>query len=262
MRVAANLSMLFSELELAQRSAAAAIAGFDGVEIQFPYELPASVLAQQLNAINLPLVLINLPAGDLMAGGLGLACVSERQKDFNAALEQALRYAEQAEPLKVNVLAGRLAQASNREAALAFLAGNVRRAAEAFAQLDIRVVVEAINPLDMPGFLINTPEHLNALLQQVDHPNLAAQLDLYHMARQGIDPLQAIEQLAGRIGHVQFADYPGRGAPGSGSIDFSACAHALSAVGYHGWWAAEYRPGEAGTQASLAWLESWRLAER
>ena len=90
------------------------------------------------------------------------------------------------------------------------------------------------------------------------HPNLAAQYDLYHMARQGLDIQAGIAVLAGRIGHVQFADYPGRGAPGSGELQFAPLLKALRDGGYEGWLAAEYRPGEAGTQASLNWLSEWR----
>lgn len=262
MRIAANLSLLFAEHALAERVVAARVAGFDGVEIQFPYELPAILLKEQLERAGLPLVLINLPAGDLMQGGPGLAAVPARQAAFDVALETALSYAAMTRPEQVNVLAGRLAEGVSREAALACLVGNLRKTAEAFALLGIGVRCEAINPLDMPGFLVNTPADLNALLAAVDHPNLEAQLDLYHMARQDLDVPACIRQLGGRIGHVQFADHPGRGAPGSGTLDFPACLEALEAVGYDGWLAAEYRPGEAGTEAGLGWLASWREAGR
>ncbi|MEX6501079.1 hydroxypyruvate isomerase family protein [Pseudomonas zhanjiangensis] len=257
MKIAANLSLLFTELALIERVVAARAAGFDGVEIQFPYEVPAIRLQEALHAAGMPLVLINLPAGDLMAGGPGLAAVPARQAEFDAALQEALTYAAMVRPACVNVLPGRLAEGLSREQALATLVDNLRRTADAFAVLGIRVLVEAINPLDMPGFLINTPEDLDALLRAVNHPNLAAQYDLYHMARQGIDPVAGIELLAGRIGHVQFADCPGRGEPGSGRLDFVAALAALERGGYAGWLGAEYRPGAEGTRASLAWLAAW-----
>src|SRR5690606_15580702 len=139
-----------------------------------------------------------------------------------------LAYAEVVRPACVNVLPGRLAEGVEPGAALRTLADNLRRAAGAFEPLGVRVLCEAINPLDMPGFLINTPQQLNELLQAVDHPNCAAQLDLYHMARQGLDIPTGIALLAGRIGHVQFADCPGRGAPGSGQLDFAAAWQALA----------------------------------
>lgn len=258
MKLAANLSLLFTELPLVERIPAAAAAGFSGVEIQFPYELPAAELRNALDAAGLPLVLINLPAGDLMAGGAGLAAVPQRQAAFDAALAEALAYAQAVRPQCVNVLPGRLAEGLSRAAALATLAGNLRSTAEAFAPLGIRVLAEAINPIDMPGFLVNGPDDLLALLAAVDHPNCAAQLDFYHMARQGLDLPACIAALAGRIGHVQFADYPGRGAPGSGTLDFAAALAALREAGYAGWLAAEYRPDAAGTTAGLGWLAQWR----
>lgn len=258
MKIAANLSLLFTELPLIERVVAAAAAGFDGVEIQFPYELPAIRLKEALEAAGMPLRLINLPAGDLMSGGAGLAAVPARQAEFEAALQEALSYAAMVRPALVNVLPGCLAEGLEPEQALACLVSNLRKTAEAFQLLGIAVVVEAINPLDMPGFLINTPEQLDALLKAVAHPNLSAQYDLYHMARQGLDIAAGLALLAGRIGHVQFADYPGRGAPGTGKLQFVPVLAALREQGYRGWLAAEYRPGAAGTGAGLGWLGEWR----
>ncbi|WP_445940605.1 TIM barrel protein, partial [Pseudomonas sp.] len=150
MKIAANLSLLFSELPLIDRVVAAAAAGFDGVEIQFPYELPAVRLKEALQAADMPLRLINLPASDLMSGGPGLAAVPARQTEFDAALQQALSYAAMVRPALVNVLPGRLADGVEPEQALACLVDNLHKTAEAFQLLGIGVVVEAINPLDMP----------------------------------------------------------------------------------------------------------------
>ena len=257
MKLAANLSLLFNELPLLERVRAAAVAGFAGVEIQFPYEVPAIALKEALERAGLPLVLINVPAGDLMAGGPGLAAVPARQTEFDVALQETLSYAAMVRPQWVNVLPGRLAEGVGRNQALACLTANLRRAAEAFAVLGIGVLCEAINPLDMPGFLISTPQELDELLRAVDHPNLHAQFDLYHMARQGLDIPAGIALLAGRIGHVQFADCPGRHEPGSGTLDFAAAIAALRATGYDRWLADEYRP-QASTDAGLVWLDTWR----
>lgn len=258
MKIAANLSMMFTEVPVVERIRAARVAGFDGIEIQFPYDVPALRFKEALERADMPLVLINLPAGDFMEGGAGLAAVPERQAEFDLALEQTLTYAAMVRPAMVNILPGRLAAGLTREQALATLVQNLRTSCEAFAPLGIKVVCEAINALDMPGFLINTPEHLDELLRAVNHANLQAQFDLYHMARQGLSLVDGIELLAGRIGHVQFADCPGRGAPGTGEVDFLAAIEALQACAYSGWLAAEYRPGEAGTTASLGWLAQWR----
>lgn len=258
MKIAANISMLFTELPLLERIGAAAAAGFDGVEVQFPYEVPAILFQEALERSGMPLVLFNLLAGDLMSGGPGLAAVPARQAEFDAALREALAYAAMVRPMYVNVLPGRLTGGVAREQALATLATNLRKAAEAFWMLGICVLSEAINPLDMPGFLVNTPEHLDELLRMVDHPNCLAQFDLYHMARQDLDIQAGIRLLAGRIGHVQFADSPGRGEPGSGGVDFTAALNQLRICRYQGWLGAEYKVSGA-TQGSLGWLPSWRI---
>ena len=257
MNIAANISLLFAELPLLARIQAAAVAGFDGVEIQFPYELPAIQLKEALARVGLPLRLINLPAGDLMRGGPGLAAVPARKAEFEAALQEALSYAAMVRPACVNVLPGRLAEGVSREQALACLVANLRQTAEAFAVLGIQVLCEAINPLDMPGFLLNTPQQLDEVLRAVNHPNLLAQFDVYHMARQGLDIPAGLQLLAGRIGHVQFADCPGRGEPGSGQLDFAPLLQALQASGYHGWLGAEYKP-TLPTEQTLAWLPAWQ----
>ncbi|MFC0709132.1 hydroxypyruvate isomerase family protein [Azorhizophilus paspali] len=257
MQIAANLSLLFSEKPLLERIVAAAAAGFDGVEIQFPYEIPAIRLKEELERAGMPLVLINLPAADFLQGGPGLAAVPRRQAEFDAALQLALSYAAMVRPDCVNILPGRLAEGVAPDLALATLESNLARAAEAFSVLGITVVCEAINPLDVPGFLVNTAEQLDALLRRVDHPNCLAQLDFYHMARQGLDLSDCIARLAGRIGHVQFADCPGRGEPGSGQVDFATALAALQASGYRGWLGVEYCPVGA-TRDSLAWLARWR----
>ena len=180
-----------------------------------------------------------------------------RTRQFAAGLRQALEYAEVLRPQKVNVLAGRLAEGVEREQALALLAEHLRQTAEAFAGRGIAVLMEAINLHDMPGFLLNTPQHLLDMLARVGHSNLAAQLDFYHMARMGLDLADCVRQLQGHIGHVQFADAPGRGEPGSGELDFEPALAALRAQGYAGWLGAEYRPVGA-TSAGLGWLPAWR----
>lgn len=258
MKICANLSLLFTELPLVERVVAASAAGFDGVEIQFPYELPAIRLKEALEAAGMPLRVINLPAADLMTGGWGLAAVPARQAEFDQALETALSYAAMVRPALVNVLPGRLADGVERELALHTLAANLRKTADSFALLGIGVVCEAVNTTDMPGFLINSSEQLRELLDTVDHANCGAQYDFYHMAMQGENISAGIQRLKGRIGHVQFADCPGRGAPGSGAVDFISALETLKSSGYDSWIGAEYKPGAQGTQASLSWLNQWR----
>ena len=255
--LAANLSMLFTSQPLPERIAAAAEAGFDGVEIQFPYELAADSLAALLASSRMPLALINLPAGDLMTGGPGLAGVPARAAEFRQALDVALRYAERVRPGCVNILPGRLAKGVEPEAALDSLVANLQMACPAFEALGVRVTFEAINRHDMPGFLIATPTDQLQVIERVGHANLSAQLDFYHMARMGVPLTEAIRDLSAHIGHVQFADAPGRGKPGSGQVDFSPAFAALRQTGYRGWLAAEYRADVDAEAGEQAWLQAW-----
>ncbi|GGC99415.1 hydroxypyruvate isomerase family protein [Halopseudomonas salina] len=254
--LSANLSMLFNHLPLIERTGAAARNGFDGVEIQFPYAVPAQQLSEAMQQARMPLVLFNLPAGDLLEGGAGLAGVPGREELFQAALEQALAYAAIARPQRVNVLPGRLLAGTTRDSSLETLARNLATTAEAFAGLDVKVVCEAINRIDMPDFLLATGEELAQMIDCVGHPNLSAQLDFYHMQRMGESLPAVIGRLKGKIGHVQFADTPERGAPGTGDLDFAAAFAALAASDYAGWIGAEYHSAQ--DSDDLAWLPLWR----
>lgn len=260
--LAANLSLLFKEVPLLDRVSLAAQAGFDGVEVQFPYDVPAESLKRALQQARLPLALINIPAGDLMTGGPGLAGVPAQRGEFARALEQAIAYARITQPLRMNLLPGRLAPDIDREEALDTLVANARLAAERLGEEGVALTCEAVNRHDMPGFLIATATELSDLLDRVDHPNFFAQLDIYHMARMDNGTLgvtDAVAMLAGRIGHVQFADCPGRGAPGEGDLDFDQCLAALTVAEYEGWLSAEYRPSGR-TEDSLGWMNIWREA--
>ena len=191
MKIAANLSMLFTELPLRERVLAAMRAGFDGVEIQFPYELPAIALKEALELSGLPLVLINVPAGDLMTGGPGLASVPARQAEFDAALQEALTYAAMVRPACINVLPGRLAEGVSREQAL-----------EEFQQLSgLGEALKELPENPLPGVILVTPDEvdkdkLEALRQQLaELPGVQqAQLDLLWVER-----LTAILKLGDRF---------------------------------------------------------------
>lgn len=258
MQLAANLSLLFTEYPLIERFAAAKGAGFTAVEVQFPYEIPAVKLREVLDQHELTLALINLPAGDLMQGGDGLAANPHGYRAFNEALDTALIYAEVAKPKQVNVLAGKVVQGLTKEQALSCLSANLLGAAQAFSRMGIGVVTEAINPYSMPNYCLNTADDLLLLLDDIAHPNCKAQLDIFHMAMQQINPVTAIYQLNNLIGHVQFADYPNRHEPGTGTLDFKAVLVALNTIGYQGFVAAEYVPSQT-TEGSLAWFKQWKI---
>ncbi len=252
-RFTANLSLLFTEYPLLERFQAARSAGFEAVEIQFPYAQSAAQIRQAAEAAGTPIILFNVPVADFMQGGNGLACVPGQEEAFAQALEHALEYARDLQPRCINVLAGRVPEGISRDEALTVYTGNLRLAAEAMARRDIACVFEAINSIDVPGYPVNTLAHSRDVLLAVNHPNLSLQFDIYHMTRMQEDLIQGLSEMIGQIGHIQFADVPGRGEPGSGEIDFDALFRHIDTLDYDGWLGAEYNPTTA-TADSLCWL--------
>ena len=257
-KFSANLSMLFTELAWLERFQAAKQQGFTAVEIQFPYHLPAETILAALNQHALKLVLFNVDADDLLQGGEGLACVPEKRGQFRQAVAQAMAYARVLQPEAINVLPGRCLQASRYDEYLATFKENLAYAAAQFATLGINTVFEAINNVDMPGFIVADNGLSVAIWEElrVNNPKLFLQYDVYHSLQMGENPLQIIADHADKIGHIQFADQPGRGQPGTGSADFAAIFAAIGQSDYAGWLGAEYKPVGA-TAESLAWLAAY-----
>lgn len=252
LKLAVNLSMIYQEVPLLQRFVAAKAQGFAHVEIQFPYELSIETLATTLAEQQLSLCLINVPAGDLMQGGLGLAGVPGREAEFAAALDQALDYASALKVPNLNVLAGRQSPHFERAECLATLARNLNLACERAAQQQVQVVTEMINGINMPGFLIQDMAQGLELLTAVNHPNLKLQYDCYHMAMMGENVSTCLRDHIQHIGHIQFADCPGRHQPDSGEIDFAEFFQSIAQSAYRGFVAAEYVPHPNSTQ-SMQW---------
>lgn len=256
-RFSANISMLFTEAGWLDRPAAAAAAGFTGVEVQFPYYHPPADWAAAVGDAGLAVSVINVPVGDLLEGGPGLAAMPGREADFARALEQAATWAQAMRPRCVNVLPGSPPADLGRERCEAVLAANLAAAADVFAPLGVRVVLEPVNTVDRPGFFLDRPDPAVAIidraLEAAGGGNLALQFDLYHMQVMGEPLVPALERLLPRIGHIQFADAPGRHEPGTGVIDFPAVFETLDRLGWDGWTAAEYVPSKS-TPATLDWL--------
>jgi hydroxypyruvate isomerase len=255
LRFSANLSLLFTELPLFRRFQAARQQGFDAVEIQFPYELSAEQILGYLQENDLKLVLFNVDADTLLQGGEGLAAVPEKQVQFKMAVRQALAYAELLKPEVINVLPGRCLNPNRQQEYWQTLISNLGHAAEVFGGIGVTTVFEAVNSQDMPGFMIDSSAKMLALLAEVKHPNLRLQYDIYHMSRMQEDCETFIKQHIDEIGHIQFADCPGRGQPGTGNVDFDRLFGLIADSSYAGWVGAEYKPMGA-TAASLSWLKT------
>ncbi|MCG7200500.1 hydroxypyruvate isomerase [Marinobacter pelagius] len=253
-RFAANLSMLFTEVEFMERFARAREAGFEGVEYLFPYAWPAADIARELENNNLTQVLFNLPPGDWDAGERGIACLPDRVEEFREGVDQAIEYAQALGCQQVNCLAGLKPADLDEETAWKTLVANIQYAAERLDSEGIMLCLEAINSrVDMPGFFLDTSGKVLALIEEVGMDNVRLQYDLYHMQIMEGDLIRTMECLLPWIGHIQFADNPGRHEPGTGEINFSNVFAAIDGLDYDGWVSAEYRPS-GGSEASLGWF--------
>ncbi len=254
-RFSANLSMLFREHEFLDRFAAARDAGFGAVEMQFPYSVPVEDIRAAMAGAGIGFVVFNLPVGDLVTGGPGLAAMPGREREFRDAVALGRRYAEVLKPNNINVLAGWPPAEFGRQECLDVLAGNLSHAAAVMAEIGVRVLTEAVNTDDRPGYLLYRTSHAIEVIARAGHANLAIEHDLYHMQIMEGELLPTLRRHLGRIGHIQFADVPGRHEPGSGEIDFASLFKAIDSLGYDGWMGAEYNPSGL-TRDSLDWMQS------
>jgi hydroxypyruvate isomerase len=254
LKFAANLSVLFTEVELINRFKAAKQAGFEAVEIQFPYSLNAETLKNILEEQQLKLVLFNVDADDLLKGGEGLACVPEKQDQFRQAVAQTLAYAQILKPEAINVLPGCCFKEDRKQEYLETFKENLHFAVEAFTPLGLKTLFEALNNHDVPGFIIHNGRQMLDIVNQLDLPMLFMQYDIYHMQMMGDKPNEFITRYADKIGHIQFADCPGRGQPGTGQIDFERIFSVIEKSAYLGWIGAEYNPVGT-TSESFGWLK-------
>ncbi|HTT02464.1 MAG TPA: TIM barrel protein [Steroidobacteraceae bacterium] len=251
LRFSANISVLFRELPLLERFAAARAAGFGAVEIQVPYEAPAAALVAAATASGLRVVLINAPLGP-EPGAPGMACRPEHRAIFRSELQRAAEYAHALGAPCVNVLAGRAAP-QEHTACLQQLQEHLCLAAEVLAPVGARALLEAVNPLDAPDYCVPSFELAAEVLGRCAG-RVWLQFDVYHAARLGLEPETLFKRLLPQIAHVQFADFPGRHEPGTGGLPFPRIFRTIDASDYGGWVGAEYHP-LASTRESLGWLE-------
>ena len=253
LKLCANISMLFNELPFLQRVQASAKHGFVAVECLFPYAFSIDDIAQALASADVPLVLINTAAGDWEQGDRGLACVASRQTEFRAAVLQALTYASGLGLPLVHVMAGRVpADVTLAEAEVTYVA-NLQWAAAEAQKVGVSLTIEAINPVDMPGYMLSNQVQALRLLELIGAQNVALQFDFFHCQKHEGNALAQFKSLVGSIAHVQIAGVPQRHEPNTGELDYGPIFAAIDASGYQGFVAAEYRPATS-TEQGLAWM--------
>jgi hydroxypyruvate isomerase len=251
-RLAANLTMLFTEESFLQRFAAAAQAGFRGVEFLFPYAFEAQQIAEQLQRHQLQLVLHNLPAGDWAAGERGIACHPGREREFQDGVGQALCYAKQLGVPQLNCLAGIVPAGVSPDDARATFVSNLKFAAGQLQAEAIRLLIEPINTFDIPGFLLSHTAQALDIIRDTGSDTVFVQYDIYHRQRMEGELANTLARHLPQIRHIQLADNPGRFEPGTGEINYRYLFRHLDDIGYDGWIGCEYKP-KTTTLAGLGW---------
>lgn len=243
----ANLSMLFTELPLLERPAAARAAGFEAVEIWWPFAdaVPETreveAFEHAIAGAGVRLVGINLFGGDMPAGDRGLASWPGREAEFLANAEVTVALADRLGCPTINALHGNFPTTEQTVA-------HYRLVADLAAEAGIQIVVEPLS--GAPDYPIRTARQAFDLIDAVGRGNVKLLADLYHLATNG-DDLDSLAAHADRIGHVQIADAPGRGEPGTGELDLFGHIERLRAHGYTGFVGAEYKP----VTHSFAWRD-------
>jgi len=253
-RFAANLSMLYPELDFLQRFDAAARDGFKGVEFLFPFAYEARELAARLKDNGLQQVLFNAPPGNWDSGERGLACLPGREAEFRDGIAKALGYAQALACPRVHVMAGLVPKGTQRESLRAGYVANLRWAAAEAAKQGIDLLIEPINTRDIPGFYLTKTQQALDIIQAVGSSNLWLQYDIYHMQVMEGDLGNTIEKNLAKIAHMQLADNPGRHEPGTGEINYEFLFKHIDKLGYQGWIGCEYKPA-AETTAGLGWVK-------
>lgn len=252
-KFAANLSMLWPELDVYDRFGAAAKAGFTRVEILFVHLLDLDRVERLLQQHQLDLVLFDPAPGNWEAGERGIACTPGREAEFQRSIEQALQTGQRLGVHRLNALTGVLLPEVTPETAHRTLVENFRRAASLLDGTDILLLVENINTTDFPGYYVSSVERAAKLVKDVDRPNVRVQLDQYHVGMMGGDARAMLRDYLDLVEHVQIADVPGRHEPGTGQQPIREFLSDLDTLGYGGAVGLEYRPSGP-TDAALDWL--------
>lgn len=252
-KLAANVSMLFPQLDFLDRFAAAAAAGFRAVEYQFPYEHDASEVARRARDARVEVVLHNLPLGGNPKVERGIACLPGREREFRDNVERGIEYARAAGCPRLNCISG-IAPADKEH--LDVLVGNLRYAARKLGAAGLQLMLEPVSTRAVPGFILSRSQPAIDVLNAVDEGNAFLQYDLYHMQIMEGDLAATIERLLPRIGHLQIADVPARNEPGTGELNFDFLLRHIDRLGYSGWIGCEYNP-RGDTAEGLKWARAY-----
>jgi hydroxypyruvate isomerase len=257
-RFAANLACLFTELPAIERFGAAVAAGFDAVELLFPYDVPASAVRAELARHSLTQLGVNTPLG--RDGDAGLAAVPGREREWHDAFKCALDYAVAIGGRSVHCLAGYVPP-EQRPAAEKVFIDNLSHAADAADAAGLMLLIEPINPRDRPNYFLNRVEQAADIIGKVGRANVRIQFDFYHVQIFGGDLIRRFETHLPLVGHVQIAAVPSRHEPDEGEINYPEIFAMLDRLQYSGFVACEYHP-RGRTEDGLTWARPYGVVPR
>jgi hydroxypyruvate isomerase len=249
------VSWLFPETPFSQRPKLVAEAGYRALEFGFPSHADLSSLEAAVRNLGLVVVLFNQDVPVWDSANRGYLVDRARRGEFQRTLDQALELCRRLGVAKLMLPAGVGLAGAAREEQLACMLENLRLAAPPAADAGVMLTIEVLNPTDNPGYFLTSLEEARQVVEGLNHPAVRLQLDTYHLGQLGYDPAGEIRRHAAWIGHIQFADYPGRHEPGSGELDFVGIRAAVDAIGYAGFIGLEYIPLQAGVR-TLAWAQA------
>ena len=254
MRFCANVSILFKEVPLLERFGRAREAGFSAVEFWWPSGEDLDQVEGAIKGAGLEVALFNFDAGDMPAGDRGLLSDPERQGRFRENVPVALDLAERLGCRKLNALVGHRLEDMSPEEQVGHARENVGWAADLAAERGVEIMIEAVNTFENGPYLLYTTPDAAEFVRSVERPNVRLQYDVYHMQRMEGNLVANLRDHVGEIGHVQVADSPGRGEPGTGEIHYPFVLAELEKLGYDGYIGLEYNPSAGSTEESLSWL--------
>jgi hydroxypyruvate isomerase len=253
-RFSANLSFLFKDALFIERFARARAAGFAGVEFMWPGIEEVDAVVDAVVDTGLEVALFNFDAGDMAAGDRGLVSDPDRQARFRENVPVALELARRIGCPRLNALVGVRRPDLELETQLGLARDNVAWAAEQARSQGASIMIEAVNSYENGPYLLDTTAKAIGFMDAVAADNVELQYDAYHMQRMEGNLAHTITRLLGRIGHVQIADPPSRGEPGTGEINYGFVLGLLERGGYGGWVGLEYNPSTPTTEASFGWM--------
>ena len=254
--LAANLSMMYTEVEFSKRFAAAARDGFKGVEHLFPYQWAAADIAEWRQSAGVELVLFNAPPGDWKNGERGLAALPGRESEFRNTIEIALVYAAALDCPRIHVMAGVRPNDVADTVLCDIYEKNLAYAANEAAKAGRKIMIEPINTRDVPGYFLNRQADAHRIIEAVGAPNLLVQMDLYHVQIVEGDVAMKIRQYIDKVDHFQIAGVPERHEPNLGEVNYSYLFDLIDELDFDGWIGCEYQPkGE--TSTGLSWAADY-----